>query len=1837
MAEAQDELVLVERVFLRIAAADTDEQLQNALARFLPPVLLKLSSPQDGVRKKVMELLVHVNKRLKTRPQVQLPMDALLVQYEDPAATSFVINFAVIYIKMGYPRLEVSRRVELLPVLLNCIRGKPQQHQDSLLLMALLTLPHVKIPQDPEQCVHLLGLSDKPQAAKMLSEIILDLLFLPYGMTLQTALAKPAQVTPEGGAASDAPRQAPAGLSELAVKRLLGETQFSPEELEKTKLGAVRFVASGVYPVSSILPHLLVASADTRHSVASAAEMELKRVNGSVDWNDSQLISRLFNIYLGTLVPKDEKSTVRPEHRRSPANTRIRLKFFPYFLKSRQAATQFPGAMLVTFGTIYGQTDTNPKLKSMGLQFVHMMCHHNTQEQMKAVAKVLIQGMVRITQDEEEPDAKLRALAYVAIGKLGSRVPQLVTGDLSYLYRLYEGLTKEHGDARLAVQEALSLVAPAFTNVDEATGNLLVSLIGSSIESIDPMARQTAVHYAATVFQPTHIPSKFLLLLAAGDAKEDIRREAVKALHPQQMEGAKAADIYPSFPAVMEYVSEKATSRMSSNTTAYVKGGVRLPFNPPQFIEVLRYLRCCLCTSAGIPTLDVRDTGSLQDQSPLVSAYIRKLTEESSPAPRLYCSMLERFLPCLSDASALYALLELAALIPNEVAPGLTGRMNTVKNLLASSKEDLREHAAQLYALILTYTSDDTTFLRSVEGLRTDAGLKNPELQQGSILALGYALGRKLYTNNSSLGDPKMREAVTGACSLFVRHLKDTQGALMPASCTALGEVSRHGALPLPPGARDNDNDKGSSESEVTKMAVVTAVANILKNNKLPAKSREKAAQTLGYLCLGDKGFPHTRAVLDVLLGITFEAADVEVHFTVGEAICSALLGPASPQARDFWTVSEKDFVAPSDYSPPMEPMDWLVNEILEKFVRNPKPAVRQAACIWILSLLKRCSRYGPVLSRLKLIQTSLLNLLADRSDLTQSIASKGLSLLYEMSNEEDRKELVSLLLETLTTGRKANITVTEDTRLFDEGTLGSTPTGGGLTTYKELCSLATDLNQPDLMYKFMHLANHHAMWNSKKGAAFGFGSIAEKAGEQLSEHLGEIVPKLYRYQYDPNPGIRASFTSIWGALVKEPQKTVDKYLREILQDLIQNLTSNEWRVRESSCLALSDLLRGRRLNDILQFLPTLWETLFRVRDDIKESVRNAADGALKTLSKACVKLCDVSSGKSGEQAVAVILPCLVQTGLTNQVSEVREISLSTVVKISKSAGLLLRPHLPLLFVALLDALSELEPQVFSYLSVRTSAENKDKLDAARVAACRSSPMMETINHCVQYVDEGVLQDLVPRLVDQMKSSIGLGTKAGCSHLVISLTHQAPIQLQPHVGKLLGAFVHGLNDKNATVRKSYATAIGNLTKVAKPSSVEKLMGKMQTWYMEKDDDTVRWAVAHTMQAVARYAPDVVRDHAAVILPLSFFAMHATVLEPGAESPAALWEDIWNEFTIGYESGLKLYLAEVVALIQQGLDSGSWGIKRQAGETACKLGAKLGPALGTTPHMRPLLDALLASLSGRTWTGKESILKAISAICKECISCTVVAEQGEDANARRAFLDKIAEALLRECRKENPVYREEAIQAIAPVLEKHKLDYFAPLLEILEPLLRKATGRNQAGEEISDDEDDSKKGLESKLQFQSVCYEALGQAWPLTPDTQAKYQARFCDLLVCNFSASTWKVQLSILKSLRNFVTRLDCLQAGCKERKSDHLASISAGIVTVSCHALEMTKYATLRTEALELIKAFLSRLKKSKQTGVLSSASSSKLRTSVEMATSDGNVAVKDLAQELLTDVLVN
>lgn len=54
-------------------------------------------------------------------------------------------------------------------------------------------------------------------------------------------------------------------MSEYTYKRVMAENPLKPEELEKVKVGIVKFLAGGVYSDADILLQLIVAAADTRY------------------------------------------------------------------------------------------------------------------------------------------------------------------------------------------------------------------------------------------------------------------------------------------------------------------------------------------------------------------------------------------------------------------------------------------------------------------------------------------------------------------------------------------------------------------------------------------------------------------------------------------------------------------------------------------------------------------------------------------------------------------------------------------------------------------------------------------------------------------------------------------------------------------------------------------------------------------------------------------------------------------------------------------------------------------------------------------------------------------------------------------------------------------------------------------------------------------------------------------------------------------------------------------------------------------------------------------------------------------------------------------------------------------------------------------------------------------------------------------------------------------------------------------------------------------------------------------------------------------------------------
>lgn len=69
----------------------------------------------------------------------------------------------------------------------------------------------------------------------------------------------------------------------------------------------------------------------------------------------------------------------------------------------------------------------------------------------------------------------------------------------------------------MAVQEALSIMLPAFKHLSQANASILEALLATSLESQQHLLRLIAVQYAGGIFSTTHVTSRYLLLLAAGD------------------------------------------------------------------------------------------------------------------------------------------------------------------------------------------------------------------------------------------------------------------------------------------------------------------------------------------------------------------------------------------------------------------------------------------------------------------------------------------------------------------------------------------------------------------------------------------------------------------------------------------------------------------------------------------------------------------------------------------------------------------------------------------------------------------------------------------------------------------------------------------------------------------------------------------------------------------------------------------------------------------------------------------------------------------------------------------------------------------------------------------------------------------------------------------------------------------------------------------------------------------------------------------------------------------------------------------------------------------------
>jgi proteasome component ECM29 len=374
------------------------------------------------------------------------------------------------------------------------------------------------------------------------------------------------------------------------------------------------------------------------------------------------------------------------------------------------------------------------------------------------------------------------------------------------------------------------------------------------------------------------------------------------------------------------------------------------------------------------------------------------------------------------------------------------------------------------------------------------------------------------------------------------------------------------------------------------------------------------------------------------------------------------------------------------------------------------------------------------------------------------------MALVYLRGDKKMQEDLVWNLVGSITSEVRPSTTVTGPVSAETQMLGLNTTDLGEVSTYKEIMNLASDTGNPELIYRFLALSAHSTLWQSRKGAAIGIGSLLDQFSmqellEKNPNYAKRLVPKLYRMCRDPNPGVAKAMQDIWDAAFgKTTSPLVASMFPEIMAELLKGMGDKAWRTRQASAKAMADLCSGVEIGKLERYLEDIWKMAFRVADDIKESVRNAGMMLSQQLTTSLIR--SVSEGKSGEGVISVVMPFLLgNSGLNASAQGVQMFALRSIVKLCEEAGPLLKPIIPEIVDQLLDVLTSLEPQEVNYLGFHVDKKDTDTLDESRFHAVRSSPVMNAIERCIDLADEANMALLAPVVFNKIRRAAGLPTK----------------------------------------------------------------------------------------------------------------------------------------------------------------------------------------------------------------------------------------------------------------------------------------------------------------------------------------------------------------------------------------------------------------------------------------------------------------------------------------------
>ncbi|KAI9402448.1 hypothetical protein POPTR_001G274500v4 [Populus trichocarpa] len=1708
---------LLDRMLTRLALCD-DSKLETLLSKILPLTISSLSSNSTAVRNKVLEILSHVNKRVKYQHEIGLPLQELWKLYTEANATAIVKNFCIVYIEMAFERVNIKEKENMAPVLVANISKLPLQHQEIILRIVTKVIGECHASGIDEEVAVKYRSVNGSQDRELFAEFCLHLML--YKQSSQ------------GGGCSP-------GLSIAQSNRVAGKNPLKNEELLMRKLGVLNVVDAMELGPEPVYPLYLVASADSQEAVIKKGEELLRKKAASANLDDSNLMNKLFLLFNGTT----STGNVAPESKVNPASVSLKTKLMSVFCRSITAANSFPATLQCIFGCIYG-SGTTSRLKQLGMEFTVWVFKHAKSDQLKLMGPVILTGILKLldSYSSSESDAIARdtkTFSFQAIGLLGQRLPHLFRDKIDMAVRLFDALKAEAESLRFVIQEATNSLAAAYKGAPATVLMDLETLLLNNFQAEQNEVRLCAVRWATSLFDLKHCPSRFICMLGVADSRLDIREMALEGLFLDKDMGRSRRQnidfIYPKLGEMLDYIVKQQPKLLESSEMREQK----LLFSSKMYVAMINFLLKCFESE-----LDQNNS-------------LGRSTEFLSSVETM-CLLLEHAMAYEGSvelhATASKALITIGSYLPEMIASHYVPRISWLKQLLSHVDLDTRESAARLLGIACSAIPPATSSDLISELLSAISKTSNLRFEalHGILCAIGYATAECM----------SIAVAIPG--TLFQKILKcltdianSETATLASIAMQALGHIGLR--APLPPLVDDS-----SSGVDIL----------ILLNEKLSKllsgddnKAIQKIVISLGHICVKETSPSLLNIALDLIFSLCRSKVE-DVLFAAGEALSflwggipvtadvilktnysslsmtsNFLLGDISLSLSKY-NPNEK-CEANEDYHATIR--DSITRKLFETLLYSSRKEERCAGTVWLLSLTMYCGRHPTIQQMLPQIQEAFSHLLGEQNELTQELASQGMSIVYELGDAAMKKTLVDALVTTLTGSgkRKRAIKLVEDSEVFQEGTIGESLSGGKLSTYKELCSLANEMGQPDMIYKFMDLANHQASLNSKRGAAFGFSKIAKQAGDALQPHLQLLIPRLVRYQYDPDKNVQDAMAHIWKSLVADPKRTIDQHLDLIVDDLIIQCGSRLWRSREASCLALADIIQGRKFKQVGKHLKKIWTAAFRAMDDIKETVRNAGDRLCRAISSLTIRLCDISLTEVSDarEAMGIVLPLLLADGILSKVDSIRKASIGVVMKLAKGAGIALRPHLSDLVCCMLESLSSLEDQGLNYVELH--AENvgiqSEKLENLRISIAKSSPMWETLDLCINVINTESLNLLVPRLAHLVRSGVGLNTRVGVASFISLLIPKVGADVKPFTSILLRVlFPVVKEEKSAAAKRAFASACAVVLKHAGHSQAQKLIE--DTAALHTGEKNAQISCAILLKSYYSVASDVLSGYHAVIFPVIFISRFED-----DKNISGLFEELWEDSTSGERVTIHLYLGEIVSLICEGLASSSWTSKRKSAQAICKLSEVMGESLSSYHHV--LLDSVMKELPGRLWEGKESLLNAIGALSSSCHK----AISSENPVTSDAILNMVSSA----CTKKVKKYREAAFSSLDQVIKAFGDPKF---FNVIFPLLFgmcDSTAANKSGSALASDAAKT-DNVDPAVPLEKILGCVMSCIHVAHLNDIFEQKKNLMDLLLISLSPGfQWTVKLSAFSLIKELCSRLQSILVEASKGASQHDSATS--------------------------------------------------------------------------------